>query len=209
MTRNIIRLTAPLSLALTLSACVTQGQEFNRGIEPIKQPVVTYSSYVFDVSLNGKGEVSAPERVRLEGWLQSIDVGFGDHIAIATESGYYNHTARAGIAAVVEKHGLLVEEDASAQAGRAPDGALRVIVRRAKASVPGCPDWSVKEESTLMSAASSNYGCAINGNLASMVANPADLVRGQTADSDMEAVTASKAIKAYRDKAPGGAGGGN
>ena len=51
----------------------------------------------------------------------------------------------------------------------------------------------------------SNYGCAVNSNLAQMVANPDDLVRGQEArGSDSRAVT--KAIKSYRDKSPTGNG---
>ena len=54
--------------------------------------------------------------------------------------------------------------------------------------------------------ANSNYGCATNANMAAMVANPADLVRGQRRDTN-DPLTASKAINAYRNAAPSGAGG--
>ena len=54
--------------------------------------------------------------------------------------------------------------------------------------------------------ASSNFGCAINSNLAAMVANPDDLVRGQTSNSDLRTATSTRAIQTYHKKAPTGAG---
>ena len=54
---------------------------------------------------------------------------------------------------------------------------------------------------------SSNFGCGVNGNLAAMIANPEDLVRGQTTDSDLRTTTSNRAIQAYREQAPTGAGG--
>ena len=104
------------------------------------------------------------------------------------------------------RHGLLVGEDSSAVAGIAPQGSVRLIVRRATASVPGCPDWSAKQESEMTLGTSSNFGCGINGNIAAMVANPEDLVRGQTSDSDLRTATSNRAISTYREKAPTGAG---
>jgi pilus assembly protein CpaD len=40
-----------------------------------------------------------------------------------------------------------------------------------------------------------------------MIADPNDLVLGQTGSSATDAATGSKAIRAYRDAAPSGAGG--
>jgi pilus assembly protein CpaD len=45
----------------------------------------------------------------------------------------------------------------------------------------------------------SNYGCATNTNLAAMIADPEDLVRGKTGDSQVDAALSGKAIKAYRE----------
>jgi pilus assembly protein CpaD len=50
----------------------------------------------------------------------------------------------------------------------------------------------------------SNYGCAVNSNLAQMIANPEDLVHGREAGSVTDAVTASRAIEMYRTTAPTG-----
>jgi pilus assembly protein CpaD len=62
---------------------------------------------------------------------------------------------------------------------------------------PACPDWSTPEANTFTNEPSSNFGCASEVNLASMVANPADLARGNgkpAADGDLAALR----VKQYR-----------
>ena len=70
---------------------------------------------------------------------------------------------------------------------------------------PGCPIWDATEVGARHTT-SPNYGCAVNSNLAAMIADPNDLVLGQEGSLDGDAATASKAIKTYREKAPTGAG---
>jgi pilus assembly protein CpaD len=208
MTHNIIKglATSTLMAALAVAGLAHAGDsKYNRSVESIRQPVVSYANYIFDVGESGNGGLADSERERLEGWLQSIDIGYGDNVAISTGSASYSRAMRDGIALVVARHGLLIQTDQTATAGRAPAGSVRIIVRRATASVPGCPDWSDKSENN-GTAASKNYGCAVNSNLAAMVANPADLVRGQTSDSDLRTATSNRAIATYRDKALTGAG---
>ncbi|CAN5486324.1 hypothetical protein BH10PSE12_BH10PSE12_06790 [soil metagenome] len=203
--KRLACLALPATLVFALSACATD-TVYNRGMESIRQPVVSYASYVYDVGVGPNGGLSGAERDRLEGWLGSIDIGYGDSVAIASQSGDYGPAMRDGIATVIAGHSLLLQQDDSAQAGRAPDGAVRLIVRRATAHVPGCPDWSIKDENTGMGETSPNYGCGVNSNLAAMVANPADLVRGETSDSALRTAQSNKAIQVYRDKAPTGTG---
>ena len=50
----------------------------------------------------------------------------------------------------------------------------------------------------------SNFGCAVNSNLAQMVANPQDLITGQSGSTVRDARNVTKAIKTYRDLAPTG-----
>jgi pilus assembly protein CpaD len=50
----------------------------------------------------------------------------------------------------------------------------------------------------------SNYGCATNSNLAAMIADPEDLVRGKTGGPQVDAALSGKAIKAYREAQPTG-----
>jgi pilus assembly protein CpaD len=73
--------------------------------------------------------------------------------------------------------------------------------------VPGCPDWHTKSDSNPGNSTSSGYGCATNGNLAAMIANPEHLVHGASAPSTTTIMGSTKAIETYRNAAPTGAGG--
>ncbi len=191
-----------IAAALPFAACAKDRP--NRGVDSVHQPVVSYASYVFDVQANGA--LAPQEARRLNDWFVSIGLGYGDQIAIAGDASYVGADVRDGIAAVAAQHGLLVGEDSSATAGDAPAGAVRLIVRRSMASVPGCPDWHEKAETSVHLSTSSNFGCGFNSNFAAMVANPEDLVRGQGTESDMRTMTSNRAISTYRDKQPTGAG---
>jgi len=50
----------------------------------------------------------------------------------------------------------------------------------------------------------SNFGCAVNSNLAAMVANPEDLVHGREGTGVGDTLTTSKAIGTYRKAEPTG-----
>ena len=193
------------AMLMGLSACGAETTA-NRGLESIHQPVVSYTSYTYDVMGGSSGDLSHTEAQRLEGWLSSIGLGYGDHVVIASDAGYYSASLREGVANVVARHGLLIEDDDTFQAGQAANGGLRLTVRRAVASVPGCPDWSQTAETNMGGGASSNFGCGVNGNLAAMIANPEDLVRGQTSNSDLATQTSTKAIQTLQQKTPTGAG---
>lgn len=191
--------------ALPMSVQAAPPRE-NRSLDSVHQPVVSQSAYTFDVLAGASGGLSAAEALRLNDWFVSIGLGYGDNVAIVTEGGYYSPAVREDVAAIVARHGLLVSEDSSAIAGPAAAGSIRVIVRRSTARVPGCPDWRSKQETNMSLPTSSNFGCGVNSNFAAMVADPEDLVRGQGTDSDLRTATSNRAISAYRDKAPTGAG---
>lgn len=200
--KNIATWTA-LALATTLAGC-TGTAVSNRSLESVHQPVVTNSVYQFDVAATG-GELPPSEQGRLQGWLDAMGVRYGDRIAVEDPSLYGSSAARSTVRAMVERRGLLLSDDVPVTTGAVPEGHLRVIVTRASAHVPGCPDWASKFSSNVSNATSSNYGCATNSNLAAMVADPNDLIKGASNDrSDPAAST--RAIKTFREKPLTGAG---
>ena len=73
--------------------------------------------------------------------------------------------------------------------------------------MPGCPNWSSNSDTNLGNATSSNYGCAINSNLAAMVADPEHLIKGAESTGNTVVMSSSKAIQTYRGKELTGAGG--
>ena len=188
--------TALLTLALMLGAC---GGTLNSGMESVHQPVVSRSDYTLDLSADAGGLAPGEER-RLAGWFETVELGYGDRISVDDGSGYPNSAAREAVAAVAANYGLLVSDGAPVTAGEVAPGAIRVVVTRTSASIPGCPDWSRPAQPEFESSSMSNYGCAVNGNLAAMIANPEDLVHGQDPTGATDASTSGKAIKSYRER---------
>ena len=193
---------AALLLGAAVSACGPATREANTTLYSVNQPVVQRTQFVLDLATGPDG-VSSSEISRLHGWFQGLQVAYGDRIAIDEPSGgYADGTVREAIAAAAGRYGLLLSNDAPMTSGAVQPGTVRVIVSRTTASVPGCPNWGADG----MSATSSNYGCAINSNIAAMIADPNDLVLGQTG-SGTDAATTGRAIRSYRNAAPTGAGG--
>ena len=148
----------------------------------------------------------AGETARLQGWLSSLRLGYGDRVAVDDPAGMAQ-PARDQIAEIVAAYGLLLSGDAPVTDAAVTPGTVRVLVSRMHASVPGCPDWSRDSSRDLDQHTSSNFGCAINGNLAAMAANPGDLVGGQAGTGDLDPRTNWRAIDSYRKQPATGASG--
>lgn len=191
-----------LSLGLALAGC--GGMPGNRTVESIHQPVVQRVDYTLDVT-TGPGGLSYTEQSRLAGWFEAMDLRYGDRIAL--DDPLQSGATRSAVEALVSRYGLLLGPDAPVTAGYVNAGTVRVVVSRTKAHVPGCPDWSANSDVNLGNATSSNYGCATNGNLAAMVANPEHLIKGDAARGETAVMSSTKAIEAYRTQAPTGQGG--
>lgn len=192
-----------LALATTLAGC-TGAAGGNRSLESVHQPVVRNSIYQFDVAATN-GELAPSEQGRLQGWLDAMGVRYGDRVAVEDPSLYGSSSAQATIRSLVEHRGILLSSDVPVTTGAVPPGNIRVVLTRATAHVPGCPDWSSKSSINFTNATSSNYGCATNSNLAAMIADPNDLIKGAQ-ETRSDPASATRAIKTYREKAQTGAG---
>jgi pilus assembly protein CpaD len=171
---------AALVPALLLGGCM--GTE-NRGLESVHQPVVSKSNYALDLGVSA-GALAAGEQQRLAGWMTTMRLGYGDRVAIDDPAGE-GYRVRGDVAAVIARYGLLLSEDAPVTPAPVTPGSIRVVVSRMRAAVPHCPDT----------------------NLAAMIADPADLVRGAPGAETTDTVLSYKAIDTYRKKAPTGAAG--
>jgi pilus assembly protein CpaD len=173
----------------------------NHSLDSENQPVVQRFEFVLDLAGGPQG-VSDPELARLDAWFHSLGLGYGDRISV--DGPYGGGRARADVGRVAAAYGLLLADGAPITPGALRSGAVRVVVSRGVASVPGCPKWRNAEGPSVTSA---NYGCATNTNLAAMVADPNDLVLGQVGSPVGDPVAAAKAIKVYRDTPPTGSKG--
>lgn len=183
-----------ISLCSAVAACNTPDLA-DKGLAPVHVPVVTSADYTFEAA-SPDGVLAPGESQRLDGWFQGLGLGYGDAIYV---DGAYGGSARAQVAAVAAKYGMLVSEGAPVTVGAVQPGTVRVVVSRRRAVVPGCPDWRLPSQPNYDNRNISNFGCGVNSNLAMQVADPVDLIRGEAGSSAVDAATGAKAIATYRN----------
>jgi pilus assembly protein CpaD len=107
------------------------------------------------------------------------------------------------VANLVGDWGLFLRDGAPVAAGAVAPGTIRIIASRSVASVPSCPDWSGRDVASNVNT-STNFGCAVNSNMAAMIANPNDLVLGQEGSIASSGSVANRAVRVYREQKPTG-----
>ncbi|MEE9433424.1 MAG: CpaD family pilus assembly protein [Sphingorhabdus sp.] len=187
------------SLAFTLAGCGAMGD--NTSLYSVNQPVVTRTNYAIDLNLDSSG-VSGPEKTRVSEWFDALDLGYGDRIALDFGGGYPSAAARQDVANLAAERGMLLTATAPVTQGNVHAGTVRVVVTRSEASVPNCPNWSKYSDANYNSYTHPNYGCATNSNLASMVADAEDLVRGKEAGPN-DSGSGNEAVNKHRAKTSG------
>ncbi len=142
--------------------------------------------------------LSAEERSRLDSFVETVDLGYGDIVTVAMMGDAAMTRRRAQL---VRAH-LAARKISSQLVARQPgDGAadtVAVSVARHVVTPPQCPDWTKNATQDIFSEQSSNFGCAGAHALSVMAANPADLVRGRRPGAgDGEALALG--IRRYRE----------
>ncbi|KTW00382.1 hypothetical protein NS355_04485 [Sphingomonas yabuuchiae] len=192
----------PLGLMLMTGACMGAGQP---DLETRHQPVVSQTEYALDLALSG-GRLAADEDRRLDGWARNLHLGYGDRVVVEDPAGEGPDAYR-DVAGVIGRYGLLLGQASPITRRPVAPATIRVVVTRARASVPGCPDLRSDTALDWEGKTSSNQGCAINRNLAAMVANPTDLVQGVPGAATSDTETGTRGVKALRAAPPTGRGG--
>ena len=200
--QSAIAAAVALSLGLSLAACGDMPN--NRTLYSVKQPIVERQNYAIDVAA-GAGGLPVPEQQRLAEWFDSMNLRYGDRVAIDGAIG--SDAVRADVAALAARHGLLLADGAPVTEGYIDPGKVRIVVTRTRAHVPGCPDWSDTYASNLDNSTSDGYGCSINSNLAAMVADPEHLLHGAQGTGETVVMSSTKAIETYRAQEPTGRAG--
>lgn len=181
-----------VSIAMTLAGC--GGMPSNRSVYSVKQPVVERSTVALDVSTSPDGLPVAEQR-RLAAWFEAMDLRYGDRVSV--EDPLARPETRGTVADLAGRHGLLLSDSVPVNAGELQPGQARVVILRSRASVPGCPDWSGSSDANFANGISEGYGCANNANLAAMVADPEDLIKGRKGSTDTYINTSNTTIRAY------------
>ena len=188
-----------IALASSLAACNTPDLP-DKGVASVNVPVVTSADYVFDAAAPD-GTLAPGESERLNGWFQGLGLGYGDTIYV---DGAYSDAVRAQVASVAGHYGMMVSDGAPVTTGAVQPGMVRVVVSRRRAEVPYCPNWSLPSQPNYDNRSMSNFGCAMNSNIAAMVANPEDLIHGREGAGTNDVDTAARAVLIYRTTPPTG-----
>ncbi len=203
MLNRSLFLAGMLTLPLALAAC-SGGTPGNRSLDSVHQPVVQRQVFALDLQAGAAG-LPAAELRRLDEWFTAYGVGYGDKVALSGLTA--GAAARDQITALLAPRGLVLAEIAPVNPDGLAPGLARVSIARAHASVPGCPDWSGRTAGNLGNATSAGYGCAVNSNLAAMIADPEHLLVGAKDAGPNLAGTAAKAVAFDRAREPTGVAG--
>lgn len=181
-----------LSLGLALAAC--GGMPSNRTVYSVKQPVVERTTMALDVTTSGDS-LSVSEQRRVAAWFEAMDLRYGDRVSVQDPN--QGAETQAAVADLAGRYGLLLTDAPPLAASDLQPGQARIAIQRSRASVPGCPDWTESSDATLSNGVSSGYGCAANSNLAAMIADPEELIKGRQGSNDTYINTSNSTIKAY------------
>lgn len=204
--RIIPALPALIAIAAGLSLTACGNMATNRTLESVNQPIVKRTNYTLDLN-SFSGTLPVTEQKRLTEWFDAMQLGYGDRVAIDHGTASESMATVQLVEAIASRHGVGVQPFAPITVGQIAPNTVRIVVTRSTAYVEGCPNWGSSSETNFNNATSTDYGCASNSNLAAMVADPEDLVRGQSAAQLRDTDGSIKAIKSYRDAVPTGEGG--
>ena len=205
---RFITLAAVSALGLAVAGCAAQPRQLtpanNPSVYSLHQPVVERTNFVFD--LRAERRPRARRRAGAARRLVRLDRRSATATASrSTSRAATNRPARATTSpGSPADYGLLLTRRRAGHRGRGPagHGPRRRQPRRAPVSRAARTGRDPGIESPVRTG--TNYGCAINSNLAAMIANPDDLVHGQDGSGRDSAATAGRAIRTYRERAPTG-----
>jgi pilus assembly protein CpaD len=192
-----------VALGCALAGCNTVPDDPAQGVAAVNVPVVTSADYTFEAAAPG-GALAPGEAERLDAFFRNLGLGYGDSVFVEGQDAI---GARGQVAGIAGRYGLLIQQGAPVLAGFVQPGMVRVIVSRRRAEVPGCPNWSRPAQPDFNNQQTSNFGCAVNSNLAAMIADPIDLVHGRDGGGVGDNRTSTRAVDFYRSAPPSGSKG--
>jgi pilus assembly protein CpaD len=187
--------------SVTLAGCAANSLGTpNTSMYSVHQPVVERTNFALELASDGG--LSPVEQERLGDWFDALRLRYGDRVSVDYGAGYAVPVIEATVAKAAADRGLTITGPAPVTSGQVAPGMIRVVVTRSNASVPSCPDFSVDHDRNYNASNHSNYGCAVNSNLAAMIADPEDLVRGRE-NKKLDANSGKNAVNTYKSKTGG------
>lgn len=146
---------------------------------------------------DGTASLSSVTKTALSGFLSSIEVSYADVLVLDAPNA--PHERIKAIESYIKESGLIYA-GTSALGAEPKAGSVMLYVERYIVTTPKCGAWIPEANNDTRNNASSFLGCSNTANLGLMVANPRDLVAGQSAGN-----TTSAAVSAIYTPAPSAA----
>ena len=174
--------TALLAVSLiALSACQTSGT--TRYTDTVNRSTVELVRLPFELQpeADGTDSLSAQSTISMHTFLTSINAGYGDIIMLDAPSASASRIK--AIQEFLKERGLTF--GGVATLGQTPaDKAVMLYVERYQVTVPNCGIWPSDNAEIDPNNAPPFHGCSSVAALGMMVANPRDLVAGQSGRSN-------------------------
>jgi pilus assembly protein CpaD len=184
-------------IALSVGACAPQTSQWSY-VEAPRENTVALVRLSHDVQFRANEDRLNPtETYRLATFIRDRSVGYGDQILLLNGGGPMAQRRMDAVASVFSRGGMKVVRDIEIEGVTPGPNEVRVLVGRHVVTSPNCPNWSKRADDDFGNTGSSQIGCASTTNLGLMVANPTDLVRGETlgpADGELNAFR----VESYR-----------
>ena len=195
MTKHTTTSVACLLALMSLAGCAADktAPALNTGLETIYKASVNFEDFSHLVQLRS-GTLSAQEDAALSAFLRSTGVTYADRITMQTSEVSNAAQSRAAVDTVLSRIGLTISS-VSLNASVAP-GNVKLIVSHSSVALPQCGHFDRGVSPNWQNQTMPDYGCATRSNLASMVANPADLVSGTPLGS-ISAAAVAKPVESW------------
>jgi len=222
--KNMMTKFALLFSALIIAGC--SGPHLNSGADGQKRNEVKLVKVPYNVTFPAnKSRMSTRELVKLDQFLAQMNVTYGDEFSLDLpfdEKGNVsklNKARMAFVSEILKRRGIHLGADLTPYGTEPKKDQAKLILSRYVVTPPQCGDWSQKASPNYSNVPLKDFGCSTQAQLGLMVANPRDLLGGNTSNgSDSE--RAAFAIERYRTNVrtisnestgggSGGSGGGN
>lgn len=195
---RIPRAALALIFAILLTACVPQAAQWT-GAESPKGIKVEWVNFRHDVSFTaGQSAPSDFERARFQSFLAQMRMTPSSRVAVGTAAGPLAGRRAEAVMEQLTEQNIQGTSLAQGSLNDLEPTSVAVIVGRYVATPPNCPDWRKPSSQNHQNSPSSNFACADSTNLALMLEDPADLLRGRPLGPG-DAAGLVHGIQRYRD----------
>lgn len=182
----------------TLAACQASLPAHYDGAEKEARNEVHLVRLTHPVEADAEG-ITEEGRRSVLAFLGDMTVGYGDGVSLVTAKDF-SPKAEEDVARILRAYGLSLERPPVLATDPGP-GAAVLVLDRYVVTPPDCPNSILDIAKNYTNAPSPSFGCANVINIGQMIANPRDLLTGES-DAGPNTGKATQAIRQWRDEVP-------